>query len=295
MSSRLIGPVRRFEEIDSTNRYLADEARSGAQSGLVAVARYQTAGKGRLGRRWEAPPGANLLMSVLLRPGDWIRPGASKGDSRRETETETEVTPHDATIAVALAAADACRKVAGVDPGLKGPNDLLVDDLKLAGILAELVTGTASDGGWLGPAIVVGLGLNVGWPPGAQGGESGEALPGATSLSRLTNKPLDTDLLLTEVLEHLDERITSLIAPNGKQQQLAEYTKRCVTLGRAVRVELPAGSFEGEAVEISAGGHLVVQTAKGRQVVTAGDVVHLGHTHADHPDHVFGGHLPKSP
>jgi BirA family biotin operon repressor/biotin-[acetyl-CoA-carboxylase] ligase len=295
MSSGLIGPIRRFDQIDSTNRYLVDEARAGAKSGVVAVANFQTAGKGRLGRRWEAPPGANLLMSVLLRPAE-LDPGA-------------DVTPHDVTIAVALAAADACRTIAGVDPGLKWPNDLVVDDLKLAGILAELVTGTAAAaGGEAGPpgsVIVVGLGLNVGWPPpltepggdggsGSQAGSGSEAgladlrpLPGATSLARLTEKSVDTDLLLTEVLEHLDRRITSLIAPNGKQHQVAEYTKRCVTLGRVVRVELPTSSFEGGAVEISPEGHLVMKTAKGRQVVTAGDVVHLGH--------VFGVGLSKSP
>src|ERR1700686_1291505 len=60
--------VRRFAELDSTNRYLLDEARAGAAEGLVAMADHQTAGRGRLGRRWEAPPGANLLVSVLLRP-----------------------------------------------------------------------------------------------------------------------------------------------------------------------------------------------------------------------------------
>src|SRR5579864_9639914 len=62
------GPIRRFAEIDSTNRYVLDEARAGAPEGMVAVGDYQSAGRGRLGRRWEAPSGSNLLMSVLLRP-----------------------------------------------------------------------------------------------------------------------------------------------------------------------------------------------------------------------------------
>ncbi len=60
--------IRRFDTIDSTNRYLLEEARAGAPEGVVAVADHQTAGRGRLGRRWEAPAGANLLVSVLLRP-----------------------------------------------------------------------------------------------------------------------------------------------------------------------------------------------------------------------------------
>jgi BirA family transcriptional regulator, biotin operon repressor / biotin---[acetyl-CoA-carboxylase] ligase len=60
--------IRRFDTIDSTNRYLVEEARAGAPEGVVVVAAHQTAGRGRLGRRWEAPAGTNLLLSVLLRP-----------------------------------------------------------------------------------------------------------------------------------------------------------------------------------------------------------------------------------
>src|SRR5580692_10569135 len=149
------GPVRRFAEIDSTNRYLLDAARAGAPEGAVAVADYQRAGRGRLGRRWEAPPGSNLLVSVLLRP--------------RLAVEEL----HLCTVAVALAASAACEQGAGVVPDLKWPNDLMVGDRKLGGILAEaLPAGTsaadADDGTGRGstnaPAVVVGLGLNVGWP-----------------------------------------------------------------------------------------------------------------------------------
>src|SRR3974390_1531919 len=89
--------VRWFDEIDSTNTYLREQARSGAPEGLVAVADFQTAGRGRLDRRWESPPGANLLASVLLRPT------CEPGDL------------HLCTGAVALAAADACRDEAGVE------------------------------------------------------------------------------------------------------------------------------------------------------------------------------------
>ena len=111
--------VRWFEEIDSTNTYLRGEAADGAPEGLVAVADHQTAGRGRLDRRWESPPGANLLASVLLRP---------------------DCNPDDlhlCTGALGLAAVDACAEVAGVEAQLKWPNDLLVGGAKLAGILAE--------------------------------------------------------------------------------------------------------------------------------------------------------------
>ena len=83
--------IRWFDEVDSTNTYVRDQARQGAADGLVVVADHQTAGRGRLDRRWESPPGANLLASVLLRP-------ACAADDL-----------HLCTGAVALAAADACR------------------------------------------------------------------------------------------------------------------------------------------------------------------------------------------
>ena len=129
--------MRRFPEIDSTNTWVMGEARAGAPEGVVAVADHQTAGRGRLGRVWEAPPGANLLMTVLLRP--------------------TTPDSHLAVAAVALAGRDAASSVGGVSCGLKWPNDLVVDDgRKLAGVLAE------TDGAG---AVAVGIGLNVGWAP----------------------------------------------------------------------------------------------------------------------------------
>ena len=140
--------VRRFDEIASTNSYLLAQARAGAPAHLVAVARHQTAGRGRLDRRWESPPGANVLVSFLLRP-------------RCEPSDL-----HLCTAAVALAAADACRDVADVRAALKWPNDLLVGESKVAGILAEVDFGSGPPA-----AVVVGLGLNVAWsgPPGAGG------------------------------------------------------------------------------------------------------------------------------
>ena len=130
--------VRRFETIDSTNTWVVAKARSGAAEGLVAVADHQTAGRGRLGRVWEAPPGANLLMTVLLRPAP-------------------DVPAHLAVAAVALAGREAASSVGGVSCGLKWPNDLVIaDGRKLAGVLAE------TDGAG---AVAVGIGLNVAWAP----------------------------------------------------------------------------------------------------------------------------------
>src|SRR5438876_4697526 len=155
--------VRRFAELDSTNRRVLDEARAGAAEGLVVVADHQTAGRGRLGRTWVAPPGSSLLVSVLFRPGS-LEAG------------------HLLTTAVALAACDACERVAGVAPDLKWPNDLLVGNLKLGGILAE------ADGA----AVVVGLGLNVNRASGAP--------ETAVALGELAERDVDADALLAELL-----------------------------------------------------------------------------------------------
>lgn len=132
--------VRHVTETGSTNADLAAAAAAGAPGRTVLVADHQTAGRGRLDRRWDAPSGANLLASVLLRDAD-IAAGANAAVQR-----------------LSLAARSACEEVAGVRADLKWPNDLLVDGAKLAGVLAQ------GGDGWL----VVGIGLNVGWaPPGA--------------------------------------------------------------------------------------------------------------------------------
>jgi BirA family transcriptional regulator, biotin operon repressor / biotin---[acetyl-CoA-carboxylase] ligase len=271
MLRRFLGPVRRFDELDSTNRYLADEARAGAPGGLVSITGYQTAGRGRLDRRWEAPAGANLLMSVLLRP---------RGD----------VEPFHFTVAMALAASDACRETAGVEPWLKWPNDLVVDgkldpqpvengwrrslmrdELKLAGILAELV---ADSGGRL--AVVVGLGLNVGWPV---KGKAVVEMAGATSLGRVSEAVVDPQSLAEAVLDQLDHRVGRLQERAGALTQMDEYRRRCVTIGKTVQVEERSDRYTGSALGITDEGHLLVRSFRdqGTHEVTAGDVVHVGH------------------
>jgi len=205
--------VRWFDELDSTNRVAAELARSGAADGLVVGADHQTAGRGRRGRTWESRPGASLLVSVVLRPA-----------------------PALATLAAGVAAAEACEAVVAGPVHLKWPNDVMSAGGKLGGILSELV----------GEAVVVGLGLNLGWAP-----------PGAACLGA----DVDRDRLLEAWLSALDE----------PSDVLARYRARCSTLGHRVRVELPGERVEGTAHAVDAQGRLMVD---GR-VISAGDVVHL--------------------
>ena len=211
----------------------------------MTVADHQTAGRGRLDRRWEAPPGSSLLVSVLLRV-----PGAA------------DAAP--VLMAAGVSLADAVESTAGVPVGLKWPNDLVVvpaggsagGDRKLAGLLAERD----------GDALVVGAGCNVNW----------EAFPPAlaetsTACNLEAGHAVDRDALLEAYLTNLDR---VLAAPDAVT---AAYRARLVTLGRRVRVEHPGGTVSlGIAVAVADDGALVVQDDDGReQRVTAADVVHL--------------------
>ena len=250
--------VRRFAEIDSTNRYVLDEARAGAAEGLVAVADHQSAGRGRLGRSWVAPPGSALMVSVLFRP--------SLGVGR----------VHLLTTAVAVSAVEACAEVAGFSPGLKWPNDLVVPaappvpghavDRKLGGVLAEAdVRGDRAE------AVVVGLGLNLDWPA-----PPPELAAVAVALAQVVGRPVDREALLGALLRRLEGNYGRLGAPEGPEALARRYRSACVTLGRRVRVELGTEVLTGRATDVTVEGHLVVDAdGGGRRTLTVGDVVHL--------------------
>ena len=258
-------------ETTSTNTVAASEARRGAEEGLVVVADYQSAGRGRFDRRWVAPAGTALLFSVLLRPA-LAGPGALAPERG-----------HLVVAAVSLAVADAAQEVAGARLALKWPNDLLgPDGRKVAGVLAEVAaeprgTGRVAKGGG---AIVVGVGLNVSWAP-----------EGATSLEALAGRAVDRDALLSAALE-------ALARLYGHWEDVARrYRAALATLGREVVVRLaveghepgggragrgagahaaPAEAVElrGTALDVRPDGRLLLSTADGVVEVAAGDVEH---------------------
>ena len=157
-----------------------------------------------------------------------------------------------------MAAVEACRSVAAVTPVLKWPNDLLVDDRKLAGVLAE---SAPTDGDLV--AVVVGIGLNVNWPAELPV----ELARTMTALNHLAGHDVDRRMVLDAMLDALDALDWTALA--------ARYRSALGTLGRRVRVEQPSGFIEGVAVDVTPDGHLVVATATGDVVVSAGDVMHL--------------------
>ncbi len=265
------GPGRRFADVrwvaetGSTNADAMELMRQGEPEGIVLVADYQTAGRGRAGRPWTAPPGASLLLTVLLRPPAAVMDLA--------------------TMAVAVAAASAVEAVAGFAPRLKWPNDLVWPgdgsgpDRKLAGILAEAdwPLGVEVTAGWRVPApheravVVVGIGINVDWP---------DQLPSelaeiAVACNHIVPTPVDREELLIALLNALGPRYDALAA-GDRTGLLAAWRERSATLGRRVRVELSSGDVEGMAVDVNGQGHLVVETSDGqRHSLAVGDVVHL--------------------
>ena len=236
------------EETGSTNADLVAAARAGAPAGTVLVADHQTAGRGRLGRTWQAP--ARQRAAVL----------------DRSCRPEPGRVLHGAVWAVALAARQAVGEVAGVEPDLKWPNDLLSGGRKLAGVLAEGVA--APDDPSRLAAVVVGIGLNVGWdqpPP--------EVAAGAVTLEELAGRPVDREALLRALLGALAPLLELW---TGAPEQLRErYRSSLTTLGQRVRVTLADREVEGEAIDVTADGALVVRVGEDELVVSAGDVVHL--------------------
>ena len=167
--------------------------------------------------------------------------------------------------AVALAGADACREVAGVEPVLKWPNDLLVDGAKLAGILAE-----AEFAGAALTAVVVGIGLNVAWPgPEEAHGTCLDSNRGSKT------QPVDRRVLLDHLLRALAPRCALLEEAEGRRVLADEVRRRCATLGQRVRVSLAREELIGRASTIDDAGRLVVETSSGPRAISAGDVVHL--------------------
>lgn len=255
----LVRPGGLWQSVDvvdrtgSTNADLAGLARRGAASGSVLVTDFQDAGKGRQGRTWVAPRGTGIALSLLLRPQDV--------DPSRWSWLP---------LLAGLAVVEGVRRAADVPAVLKWPNDVLVDERKLCGILAERVE-TPS-----GPACVVGLGLNV-WL-------SAEELPvpTATSLALLAaerrpgGRPPSRNLLIATVLAAFELIYSRWEVLADDTLFAASYLRRCATIGRQVKVVLAGDvEVEGRAEAVDHDGRLVVRTATGPRTFSAGDVVHL--------------------
>ncbi len=256
--------VRVVDSIDSTNRALLswaiagyDETGTAIADGAVLIARSQTAGRGRLGRTWIAPPDSALLMTVLVEP----------------TSMPIERCPM-LSFAMGIAVVERAR-AAGVDASLKWPNDVVVADdtapfgyRKLAGILAESHVGERQR------FVVVGIGINLVRPAEIDPALGPDAVP--TWLEDHAPMPA-RESFTAEVLVAFDRAVAVLTdEPAGFVDR---YRSVCSTIGRVVEADLGGRRVVGTAVDVDPSGHLLLDVASAagteRRVLSAGDVVHL--------------------
>lgn len=230
----------------STNHEARLLAADGALEGTVVVADYQTAGRGRCGRQWVAPPGSSLLLSIIFRP---------------------RLAPHEVqklTMICSLAMIEAIESETGTQVGLKWPNDLIMQDAKLGGILTEVeLCGQQVD------YAVVGVGLNVNLDPACL---PAFPLMPATSLSHAAGQ-VARSALLRAFLRAVERRYAALSWGFSPHK---EWEERLVTLGQPVRISTVDQVLEGIAEGVDANGGLLVRVAGGRlELVLAGDVTML--------------------
>jgi len=260
-----------LDSAESTNSQLIDLAKSESLPDFtVMVTANQLAGRGRSGRVWQAPAGASLAISVLLRPqtndgGDLNRLGWIP-------------------LLAGLAMSENVHRLLGEagEIGVKWPNDVLVNEKKICGVLSELVMLSSSAAPQFGSnlGLVIGAGINVTLD------SDHLPVPTATSLAiEGARMPAEESDRIDEVLAGYLERLShwyrkftdSRLSAQASGLQAA-VTENCVSLGREVRAILPNGVEEvGEALAVDADGRLVLRLSRGEFVVGAGDIVHLRH------------------
>ncbi|EKP95825.1 biotin--[acetyl-CoA-carboxylase] ligase [Thermaerobacter subterraneus] len=246
--ARLGHTVHWLAEVGSTNDVARRLAEAGAPEGTVVVADRQAAGRGRLRRAWWSPPGG-LWMSLILRPA-----------------LPPEHLPL-LTLAAAAAVAEAAEGLAGRPVQVKWPNDVLIDDRKVAGILLETVSHPHG-----AEYVVAGIGVNL--------DVEGEPVPAElagrlTWLAREAGRRVTRNELAEAILQRLEERYAQL-HQEGPGPVLAAWRSRAAWLGEPVRVALPTGEVAGIALDVAPDGSLVVEQAGGRrQRILAGDVQRL--------------------
>lgn len=246
--SMFIPEILRFESLPSTNREAAGFAMPGAREGLCVVAREQTAGRGRFRRQWLSPKDAGLYFSIILRP--------------QLEQTSWPLLTLMAAVAVHETLLEAC----ALQTDIKWPNDILVNEKKLGGILAETI-GTA-----LGAAVVLGIGINLtdrSFPPEL------EAL--ATSVEASTRQPPDLEVVLETLVRSLGKHYEALHEPNGPEAIVSEWCARSsYAQAKRVLVGEAGESFVGTTRGLERDGALRVESDAGEiRIVRAGDVTAL--------------------
>ena len=237
-----------LDEVDSTNTYAKSLAAAGAADGTVVVADGQTAGRGRMDRVFLSPKGKGIYLTALLRP---------------------HLPPERLMSVTAMAGVAVCQaveEVCGVQPGLKWPNDPILNGKKLSGILTEL--SLEAESGRL-QYLVVGIGLNVSQEP---EDFSPQVRPIATSMVQALGRPVSRCALAAAEIRALD-RLYRALETGDTAAYLAQYRRSCVNLGKQVQLIGPQGRTQALALDVDDQFGLVVRMEDGTErVIRAGEV-----------------------
>ena len=236
-------PHRHFRRTDSTNERAKELALAAAPGGLVITADEQTSGRGRRGNEWFAPPGSALVYSAILRPFSAER---------------APLLP----LAIPVAVCEAAESVAPVRCQVKWPNDVWVDERKVAGVLVE----ARPDEGW----AVIGVGVNVAIPEDEFPAELRQTAVSLLPTEAEGGVPAGSAPGVGRMLGALNESLGRWVAASG-DEVLAAFRARDTLCGR--RISWQGG--EGVAEEIDEGGHLVIEKADGTRVALGAGEVHL--------------------
>lgn len=237
-----------LKTVDSTNEEIKRRAANGAKSGLIIAAECQTGGKGRFGRKWESESGEGIYFTFLLRPG---------------------LPPADIasiTLAAGYAVCEALREYSGVEAKIKWPNDIVINNKKVCGILTEMAAQMD-----MVDYVAVGIGINVN-----NKSFSEDIKWKSTSVFIETGKLTERNLLFREVIKKLDLIISEFLTGIPEERK-THFKELCITLGRSVTAMRGGTEIKGTAVDVSSGGDLIIRQSSGELVsVNSGEVVVQG-------------------
>lgn len=230
------------DELESTNVRAKELARQGGVHGQVVLARHQSLGRGRLQRQWESPRGG-LWMSVVLRPN------LSLADASK------------LTLAASVAIADAFEELFSLRIGIKWPNDLIFNGLKIAGILGEVV------GEWNAvQTLILGMGVNANFPR-----ERLSPLLNATTLFEILKNEVNLNILAATILKNLEQHLISL-EKKAFEELRVSWLERAVGLGAEVRILWAEQVIQGIFKGITIDGALLLETEDGEKSFSGGEV-----------------------
>lgn len=228
--------IIRLDETPSTNSLVMESPEYLANHGLVIAANHQTAGRGRVGRKWASVPGLQLQFSVVLHP-----------PLPRE---EVSIISLFAGVAVA----ECLGSLLGLGPLLKWPNDVFLNGRKLCGILVEMKQVESK------PCLALGIGLNCLGSPGDFPADVRDLL---TTLSHEARRDVDKEAVFQAVLGSLQRCYQSLLRDGGKEKMLKRWSALADLRGRKVVYPTPQGQRRGKALGLSPEGYLLISTAEG--------------------------------